>query len=437
MASRRVLIDAEDFARRRGVAALLRGDSLDVEEVPRRPNAALAAGVVLALLAAAATAGTAFVTGREPSGWQRDGTLVLDRETGARFLAEDGRLRPAPTLTSVLLAGGRTDPVLVPHDAVAAAPLGAALGGAGLPEAPPGLPERPTGFTACLTAPAAVDVHAGAPGGAPADATGLLVRTPGSTQLVLLAGARAHPVAGDALAPLGLFPAQVREVPAAWLALVPSGPALRPLAVPPEPAGQGVRGVGQGGEVVASRGTGRAYLVSRGTVRPFLDRTSELLAPRPVRAVPDAALEAAPEGPPVGVPGAPAEPPAVPDPSTPVVPCTRSSDGQLSLLRSAQDRGTRPSTPREAPTDPPVTVRWHLAPGQGALVGPPDLDAPPPAGTSARGSGGIRLVADGLAHEVADLDALRALGYRREQTVLLPGAWLALAPTGAVVETQG
>jgi hypothetical protein len=387
---------------------------------------------VVALLAAAATAGAAFVTDREPSDWRRDGTLVLDRETGARYLAEDGRLRPAPTLTSVRLAGGRTDPVLVPHEAVAQAPLGPALGGAGLPEAPPALPARPTGFTACLTGAGAVDVFAGAPAGAPADAQGLLVRAAGTTEVLLLAGALAHPVAADALAPLGWFPAQVREVAPAWLALVPRGPALAPLAVPPEPAGQGVPGVGEGGEVVAAQGTGRAYLVSRRTVRPFANRTSELLAPRPVRTVPDATLRAAPEGAPVGILEAPAEPPAVPDAAAPAVPCTRSSDGRLSLLRTVRDRGTRPSTERESATEPPLRVRWHLVPGQGALVGPPDLDEPPPAGTTAEGTGGIRLVADGLSHEVADLDALRALGYRRDQTVLLPGPWLALAPPGAV-----
>jgi hypothetical protein len=37
---------------------------------------------------------------------------------------------------------------------------------------------------------------------------------------------------------------------------------------------------------------------------------------------------------------------------------------------------------------------------------------------------------------VADLDALRALGYRRDQTVLLPGPWLALAPPGAVAASE-
>ena len=439
MTSRRVLIDAEDFNRRRGVAALLRGDCLDLEEVPRRPNAALLVGVVFALLIAAASAGTAFVTGRAPDGWRDDGTLVLDRETGARFLALGQTLRPVPTLTGALLAGGRSEPVLVPHEEVVRAPLGPPLPGAGLPERPPALPPSPTGFSACLGGHDMVDVFAGTPRGGALPQDGLLVRPVGAKEVVLLAGRRAHPLSRPALASLGYFPTQVREVPRAWLDLVPRGAPLTRL----EPQarrgkGKGVRGVGKSGQVVAAAQSGRRFLVEAGVVRPLANRTSELLAPPPVRNVPDAVLLAAPAGPPAGVVDAPAQPPAVPAPESVVVPCVRSSDGLVTLLEQARDNETRPPPARRFPVagGPELTMTWHFRPGEGALVGPLDLDQPRPVGSPpVAGTGGIRVVADGIGYEVADLPALGALGYRREQTVLLPVTWLALLERGAPLST--
>jgi len=70
VAGRRELIESEDFAGRRGVAALVRGDALAVEDVPRRPNAALLLGLVVVVLVAAGSAATAFLAGRAPDGWR-------------------------------------------------------------------------------------------------------------------------------------------------------------------------------------------------------------------------------------------------------------------------------------------------------------------------------------------------------------------------------
>lgn len=434
VASRRVLIDAEDFTRRRGVAALTRGDSLDLEEVPRRPNAALLGGLVFALLIAAGSAGAAFVTGRAPDGWRADGALVLDRQTGARFVADGGLLRPAPTLTSALLAGARSEPVLVPHEHVAGAPLGAGLPGEGMPERPPSLPERATGFLACVGSSGSIDVFTGAPRRSALAAEGLLVRTDAVAEVVLVVGRRAHPTSAPALAALGYTEGQVRVVPQEWLDLVPTGDSLTLLSVTAVDPTSGVPGVGVEGEVVAATGSGRHFLVADGAVSPLVNRTSELLAPAPVRTVPESVLLTAPAGPPVGVLDAPEEPPTVPAREDVVVPCVRSSDGAVELGQSVADAGTRPSAPRRLDTrdDRDLSVTWHFQPGFGALVGPQDLDVPVEAGEQRR-SGGIRIVADGVGHEFADDEALRALGYRREQTVLLPPPWLALVADGVTL----
>ncbi len=444
MASRRTLIDVEDFNRRRGVAALLRGDSLDLEEVPPRPNAAIAAGVIIALLLCGGSVASAYLSGRPPKGWDADGSLVLDKATGARYVADQGVLRPAPSLTSALLAGARETPVLVPHPLIAEAATGAPLAGDDLPERPPSLPATPTGFTGCWDG-SSLDVYAGAPDTTGTSATGLLAQAPGGEPF-LISGRTGHPISPAAITSLGYSDAQVRPVPAAWLALVPTGTALDLLpAVPVDPA-RGVPGVGSLGEVVVDASTGRRFLVGDGTLAPFANPTSEALGPAPARELPDAVVAAAPPGPPVGIADAPSTPPVLPDRGVEVVPCVRSSDGLVTLEAAVADAGTAPALPHllggapetQAPDgtggDGAVPVAWHFPRGEGALLGPSNLDEG--GDGPARSTAGIRLVDAGVAHPVEDDGALTALGYAREQTVLLPDGWLALLVRGGSLSSR-
>lgn len=443
MVSRRTLIDVEDFNRRRGVAALVRGDSLDLEEVPPRPNAAIAGGVVVALLLCGGSVATAYLTGRAPEGWRSDGTLVLDESTGARYVAQDGALHPAPTLTSALLAGARAEPVLVPHDTVAGARVGAALPGQDLPERPPSLPPTPTGFTACWDG-ATLGVYAGAPAVRPASAEAVLAG--GADGQVFLVADRAHPITPAALTALGYSGAEVRPVPAAWLALVPAGAPLDLLPAATVDPSRGVPDVGSLGEVVAEAVTGRRFLVGDGTLAPFANTTSELLAPAPVREVPEAAVLAARPAPPAGTVDAPSSPPTVPPREEAAATCVRSSDGGVSVAAEVSDAGTVPAPSyllgggedgkAADGTGGPgaVPVSWHFRPGRGALIGPTSLDQPSSPGEE--GTGGIRVVDAGTGYAVGDLEVLGALGYRREQTVLLPASWLALTVRGGKLSTS-
>ncbi len=448
MSDRRPLLDAEPRGRRRSST---RTTPLGA---PGRPPATTRPAVVLlavALVLVAGAAAGAALAGRTPQGWSAAGTLVLDAGTGARYLADGDALRPAPTLTGALLAGARPGPVLVPHEVVARARTGAPLPGEGLPDVPPQLPATPTGFTACVDQEGAVGVHAGAPSLTPAPEQGLLVRPGEDGALHLVTGSAAHPVTDAAATALGYSLEQQRRVPPAWLALVPTGARLDLLAVPAPDPTRGVAGVGAGGEVVVAAGgvgAGRRFLIDGGALRPVVGRTSELLAPPPVREVAAPVLDAAPAGPPLAVPGAPEDPPRVPPSQAPVVACVRSSDGLVTVTGRVSDAANRPAPTLALDVGPePLAVTWHFPPGGGALVAPVTVDTPaepdaPAEGPAAAavppgaGTGGIRVVAGGRAHEVADLGALRALGYRRDQAVLLPDAWLRLLALGDPLATQ-
>lgn len=432
------MIDVEDFNRRRSVAALLRGSESRVDEVPRRPNAALGVGLVGVLLFGAAAAGTAYVSHRAPDGWLNNATLVLDRSTGARYVAQDATLRPAPTLTSALLAGATGEPVLVPHEQIDGAPLGPPLPGEDLPERPPSVPDQPRGLTACTSDGSALDVYASTPAVRSASTSALLVRATGSSEVYLVAGRRRWLLAGPALLTLGYQAEQVRDVPASWLDLVAKGANLEILPPTPLDPFTGVAGVGVGGEVVLAATSGRHYLISGGALHPFTNRTSELLGPAPVRSLDDQFLASAPQGDPVGLHDVPSTPPAVPAAEDDVVACVRSFDGAVSVESRAVDEGTRSGTRQELDLGAGATVgvTWHFVPGEGALVGPTTLDDAPEADAPAPETTGIVLVADGVGYPVATLDVLRVLGLRRDQTVKLERPWLALLKQGSTLSTS-
>ncbi|MCD2188886.1 type VII secretion protein EccB [Actinomycetospora soli] len=422
MAGRRELIESEDFQRRRGVAALVRGDDLAVEDVVRRPNAALLAGLVVVVLVAAVSAATAFLTDRAPDGWRDEGTVVLDRETGARYLATDGLLRPAPTLTAALLAGGRRgEPVLVPHARVLTVPVGTALPDDGSPQLPPAV-AGPVPLAACVTgpdrdAPDQVAVHVGPVVGPATAFTGFLARASGTSDTVLIAGGRTHLVDPQALPLLGWSPGQVREVPGPWLGLLPRAGTLSPRAAP--------------GPVVATT-EGARYVLDRGRARLVADETTARLLPAPERTVVADEVLRLPAGPVVGIVDVPSAPPVVPDREDAAVPCvTRGGDDPtLQVLGGVAAPGLGPGPERLlAGGARSVRVTWHVPPGAGALLAPPEFDA------ATRPSGravdeGMVLVDAGLGFPVADDEALRALGYARGQVLPIGRPWFALLAAG-------
>lgn len=388
----------------------------------RRGVAALA----LVLLAVAAIVGVRLARG-EPA-WALEGALVVDASTGQRYLVADQVLRPAPTLTSARLAGARGPARQVAHRQIAGAAAGPALEVArDLPEAPPRLPDPPTGLTACTHpagAGADVEVYADAPApGAPGGATGALVAADGAPA-VLLADGQAHPVTPAAIAALGLGGAPVLAVPAPWLALTPPGPALDVISPEVDP-GRGLAGVGSLGETVTDPG-GKHYLVTNAGLAPAAGPSAAALAPLPARMVSDELIAAAPTAAPFG---AQITPPVPPRPAgAGATLCVRSFDAALSIT----DAPGEPRDGARARVLPGGAIsRWHAPAGAGALLASADLDAAP---APAAGPTGIVLVADGAAHPVATTGVLGALGYTRQQTVLVPAAWLGLAAPASALE---
>lgn len=385
------------------------------------------AALALVLLALAALVGVRLARG-EPA-WAVEGALVVDASTGQRYLVADQVLRAAPTLTTARLAGAKGPARQVDHRQIAGAAVGPALDVArDLPDQPPRLPDPPTGLTAC-THPAGqgpdVEVYADAPAPAGAGgATGALVAAGGASP-VLVADGQAHPLTPAAITALGLGDAPVLEVPAPWLDLTPPGPALDVIAPEVEP-GRGLAGIGSLGEVIADPG-GEHYLVTGAGLAPAAGPSAAALAPPAARTVSDELIAAAPTAAPFG---AQITPPAPPRPAgAGATLCTRSFDAALSITDTPAQPQQGAARARVLPGG--STSRWHARPGAGALLAPADLDEAP---APTQGPTGIVLVADGLAHPVTTTGVLGALGYTRQQTVLVPPAWLDLAAPASALE---
>lgn len=153
MASKRELIEAHKYSRRRLVSAFVSGSpqGKEVESLSRaRP---VVAGVVLTALMVAGVALSGLLRPGLPAGWDEQG-VVITQDGGERFLALDGTLYPVINTTSARLllpadSGYRVE--VVPDDAVAEAPRGATIGIVGAPDDLPDPAElRQTGWTACL-----------------------------------------------------------------------------------------------------------------------------------------------------------------------------------------------------------------------------------------------------------------------------------------------
>lgn len=424
MATRRELIEAQGFTRRRLIAAFLHGEDYDPDSLPRRPNRFLYAGIVIVVLAMIGNALYGHLSGRAPRDWLADGNLVVDEQTSGRYVSIEGVLHPVPNLTSARLYSSMSrQPITVPHQHVVAARHGGPIGYPQAPDAPPVVGAGYLRWTACAAA-GSVALLVGVPASAaPATVEGILVQVPKVAGLYLVTGGRKHLVATSAVRNLlGYAQAPVSRVPAAWLALVPRGPDLKLLPVPGPPR-RGTRpGINQVGSVVVDEDTGTHYLVTGAGLRPFANRTSELLATGGPgkRVVRHEQISRTSMGEPFGYRDVPPSPPRLPRLTEAAYPCLDTSGG-FRVTATLPTGGLRLAVPRVRPR-PGVSCWMPVDRGTLVLTGPTSE----PIDDEHR----AYLVAAGVVYRLPEENALSALGYDREQGGRLPRGWLALLPTG-------
>jgi type VII secretion protein EccB len=468
MQTRRDQVHSYQFFLHRVVSGLVARES-DPAELPfRRLGGAALGSVMLAVVALAAVGIIGIIRGGGNTSWRTGQVVVVERESGTRFVYLDGRLHPVLNLASARLILRTAAPVkLVSAKSLAGVPRGPRLG---IADAPDSLPRAGRllggGWSACSVmgtdaaggrTPAASLAIARPPrsGTALADGQGLLVRD------VVAGRQRFHLVwhglrfAIDSVEPVlrafGTSADRAVPVAAAFLDTLPRG---APITVPraentggPTTAfGDRATSVLTGQVVEAPAGT--FYLVRTADLLPItaLQKDIVLADVTTTRAYPDAEPRAVSmstalvAGAKVGARPAP-DPSDAPDRRPELVTpgpdefrdgavCSWFAPGRFA---PAVYVGARPGdggwldTPRRTDGGKLLADRVLVEPGRVALVEAlPAPDAP-------RGS--LHLVSDqGLRYGLAHDDVAAMLGYPRGRAVRLPATLLDRLPAGSALD---
>lgn len=274
MSSKRDLVEAHSFNRRRLVTAFVSGAPGGREVEPVRYGRTLVGGLVLALLIVAGAAVSGFIKPSVPDDWS-DGGLVVGKDSGSRFVALEGTLYPVINTTSARLLlssdGEEMKVNFVPEDLIAETPTSGTIGIQGAPDALPS-PDLlvQSGWTACTdgTGGVAVSVEDDAASTAVGsealrvfDEKGSWIVT-GSMRYRLPDSEKAQ---AAVLRALDLDDQPERGVAGVWLNLFPVGEPLVPFSV----EGAGSKAPGTGVDGLSTVGTpllvdGRPYVLGQG-----------------------------------------------------------------------------------------------------------------------------------------------------------------------------
>lgn len=441
MYDRREQVQAHSFLVGRLDSAVLRADPDAVERPVRRTSTGVLGGIAIAVLVVAGVLIAGLLTGKGGDKWRQPGALVVDEDTGNRYLLVGGTLRPVLNHASARLVLGKDlEVVKVGSDDLAGTPQGAPVGILGAPDVLPSAGGAPP-WTVCAIAAKGgpgIALTVGQASGVretPADRA-VLVRAAGDLHLVWR-DRRFRVTAPWAPRALGFDPATAPDVDPAWVTAFAAGP---DLGAPKVQRG----GVGP---VVGGRPTTAGQLVS---VPDAVGGTDFVVAPTglvPVNATVAALIAADPaaERLPVleitpaqlagqavlPVPSWQAELPL--EPPSPVVldgdtACARWADDTATLVVAPQPTG--PARPADQPgvrRDERTADRVEITPGAGLLAR--TRAAPGVPGV------GVHLITEsGAKYPVASADAAAALGLPIDSATAVPADLLALLPTGPVLD---
>ncbi|MET8635069.1 type VII secretion protein EccB [Streptomyces sp. NPDC004096] len=474
MQSKRDQVQAHAFVMSRLTSGMLLADP----DAPESPLGRTTRGVVIGTVIAVVIAAAAVVYGLiNPGGndsWRTANSLIVNKETGGRFLYVGGRLRPVRNYASALLIGGAdlktTD---VRTASLRDTPVGAPVGIPGAPDSVPEAGDLDGGPWQVCSAVATVDSNAGTGtaalttlvAGAPTDGTGMgadrgiVVAGPDRATYLVWRGSRLRldKTSGAAVS-LGYGSVTPRPVSAAFLDALVSGPDLAAPAVP----GRGSSGpsldgrTGRVGQVFQVRVPGsdsQYYLLRSEGLVPLTDTGAALVLGDPATrkeayggSAPTAAVigaaalkeHAAPgsEGRSPASAGLPDSPPHAVDVPEGSSACARVQPG---------DGGTRVTTVLVPAGSLAPVVQVDSQQVTAACVRVDATVVRPGHGVLVRALGGngtavgdtTYLVADnGVKYRVPTAAALQALGYAQGDVEALPSPLLSMLPSGPDLSQQ-
>jgi type VII secretion protein EccB len=434
MQTRQDHVQAYKFASNRLTTALVTG-SPGPGDAPFRRSAL---GVIIGVILGALLCGVFVVYGviaPVPASFRQQGAIIVDKQTGTRFIYLNGTLHPTANYASALLLVGQNASVrIVAHASLTGVPVGDTLGIAGAPQTLPAT-LLPGAWAECLT-------PAGTPGNgvvldlAPDQhVTGstasqlILVAGPTGTQYVLWDNMKYLVAERSALVVFGLGNQTPMNAPAFWLNAIPSGPAL----VPPTIADMGEEGASVAGQPmrigtvfeVSAAGADQYYVLLRDGLAPLGRTPAALLSVSgagPVQHVSPAVVASAPASPNRSLLN------SLPDLLSGTVYQPKGTALCLRQTSPGSASGTTVITDEAAATATGVIVPS----GTGMLVQPPA-----PNSTFLAPMPPTYLITDqGIKYALAGTGALTALGYTSITPHTMPVSVLGLIPSGPTLSTS-
>lgn len=464
MQNKRDQVQAHLFLMGRLTSSMLRADP----DAPESPQGRTNRGVVIGIIVAVLIAAGAFVIGLFSPGttdsWRSSGDLIVDKNTGTRYLYLDGRLRPVRNYASAKLLGGADlATTTVGTGSLKGTPHGAPVGIEGAPDELPGagdLSDDPWQVCATSVQDAKGKVESittlavgnGAGGNPLGEDRAVLVAAPGGADYLLWQGSRLRlDRASAALEALGYASVDPVPVSASFLNALPAGPDL----APPDNPGLGDDGprlggrattVGQVFELAVPGSSARYYLLRQDGLTPLTATEMALVlgdpqtrqkaydggSPTPV-ALASAALQSH-LAPGAGADKGPGESPESP-PKVVEVP----QDQTLCAQVTPQGKGTRVGVALAATPDLGPVAQHSSGAATPACLPVDRITVPPGHGALVRavGAGGGKvgdtryLVTEtGVKYRLATEDAIKALGYQDTAPKEIPLLMLAMLPSG-------
>jgi type VII secretion protein EccB len=434
MSSKKDLVEAHAFNRRRLATAFVSGAPGGREVEPVRLGRAVVGGLVLAVMTVAGAAVAGFLKPTLPEDW-KDQTLVIGKENGSRFVALDGELYPVINSTSARLLLEDFKVTSVPVERIAEQSPGATIG---IPGAPDVLPEPEqlvqTGWTACADIEGRTRLRIHEETGARGVTDALVVRTVDDTTYVVAGGYRYEVPEGShdsVLRALGLDGREPWQVSGLWLDLFAQGEPLGAFTVPGSgdrvPAGLGAPdGVDTVGSVL--RVNGQPYLLLRDGLKAMSEFAYTLYRSGGAGSrLPD---EEASTGETSDMPEASEDPVPAEWPSW--LPGEFGGDHACALLETEPDEDAtvtlaEATTEAVVPADDGAARSVDVQPGHGAVVRT--------TGSGVEKVGTTYLVdASGTHYGVGDSTDLELLGYAEVTPVPVPLPWADLLTSGPVLD---
>lgn len=286
--------------------ALVAADPDLIESPTKRTRNGSLAGFLIGCLMVAGFAGYGMIVPGGSTAWRKAGTLIVEKETGNRYVLVGGVLRPVANYASAkLLLGTKMVVKQISSKSLRGVGHGVSIGIAGAPDALPvagagaattwtacavhGAGTAGTTATANATATTTVELSRRPVGTAPTTGQAFAVVNTDGARYLIWAGRR-HRLTEDWLSRvLGFDDAQLVPVTTQWLKVIAEGPDIAPIRVKKAGAARSVGGkqakVGQL-FVFAGQNGGRNHylLLDDGTFVPMTSIAVQIVRGDPQRA---------------------------------------------------------------------------------------------------------------------------------------------------------